>query len=149
MISICEMTEYTARVKDGLEDVKPGMPASFTTASTAGDCIWQGDLGIVISDSDVPAGFVKVKEKGSIFQLVPGKNSGSRHCVALDGSVQVYIPSEWNEESLIGPFMKVIKNTTITHPVHGNVSIPAGFCVELIYQQEWDRVLAAERLARD
>jgi hypothetical protein len=153
---IDEMTTFTQRVRDGLEDVKPGMPASFTTACVAGDTIWQGDLGIVISDSEsAPEGFVPVSEfesdKNIKFkgQLVPGSNTGSRHCLQEGSTAEVYLPSNWNEESFTGPFLKTKSDTVISHPVHGDVTIPGGFCIQLIYQREWDKEQQAERRARD
>lgn len=146
---IDEMVGYTQRVRDGLEKVRPGMPLAFTEASTSGDAIWQGDLAIVISDrTESPEGFVSATIKSNIFQLVPGQNTGSRHCVDV-GSVDISVPSDWNDESTVGPFLKVKSETTITHPVHGNVTIPAGFCVEMFYQREWDREQERERRARD
>lgn len=152
---IDEMTSYTQRVRDGLEKVRPGMPAAFTTACIPGDAIWQGDLCIAISEAETaPENFIPLAEFETSKnvklngQLVPGSNTGARHC--LQGSTaEVFMPADWSEESFTGPFLKAKSETCITHPVHGNVTIPAGFCVQLYYQREWDKEQQRERRARD
>lgn len=150
------MTNYTQRVRDGLEKVRPGMPAAFTTACVAGDAIWQGDLCIAVSDStEPPKNFVPLSEFENSKnmklngQLVPGTNTGARHCLQENSDVEVFMPSDWSEESFTGPFLKVKNETCITHPVHGNVTIPGGFCIQLYYQREWDKEQQRERRARD
>jgi hypothetical protein len=141
---------HAERISNGLERVSPGMELSFTQACTPDDCIWQGDLGLIISSrSTPPEGFTK--DTKNTKQLVPGTNIGSRHCLeSLDG-VTVYLPENWNEDSLVGPFIMVDANTTarILHPVHGVVNIPGPFNVECIYQKEYDKEQEKERRARD
>jgi hypothetical protein len=113
-----------------------------------GDCIWQGDLGLVIvADKKPPKGYVKPNK--ATVQLVPGNTVGSKHCLdTLDG-VEMYVPNEWNEETLDGPFLMVNKEVNVLHPTHGTVTIPAGFNVQCYYQREYDRELERERRARD
>jgi len=148
---IDEMIEYTDRVNMGMEKVSPGMEASFTSACVPGDTIWQGDLAIVIVEDVIPDNFIAVSKSKVKFngQLVPGSNSGARHCIADLSSATIYIPKEWNEESLDGPFLRLKKDTTITHPVHGDVKIPSCFSVRLYYQREYDKEQERERRVRD
>jgi hypothetical protein len=143
-----QIEQHCQRIADGSERVYPGMPMRFTEACVPGDCIWQGDLGLVISDSKKPPnGYVK-PEKPSV-QLVPGNTVGSKHCLdTLDG-VEMYVPKKWNEETLDGPFLVIEKEVNVLHPTHGTVTIPAGFNVQCYYQREYDRELERERRARD
>lgn len=145
---IDQIQGHAQRIASGLERVSPGMPLAFTEACIAGDCIWQGDLGLVISSSYNPPQGYKKAEKPTV-QLVPGNTVGAKHCLdSLDG-VEIYIPKVWNEESLQGPFLRLTQERQVLHPTHGCVTIPAGFNVECVYQREWDKMQAAERRARD
>lgn len=145
---IDQIQKHAKRIADGAERVSPGMPLAFTDACTAGDCIWQGDLGLIISESsNPPRGYQKADKPTE--QLVPGNTVGARHCLdSLDG-VEMYLPKVWNEESLQGPFLVFSEERKVLHPTHGCVTIPAGFSVECVYQREWDKIQAAERRARD
>lgn len=146
-MSIKEIVEHAAKIKNGEHDkVQPGQPLQFSEACTVNDRIWQGDLALTISDS-VPEGYVKLDKL--VQKLVPGDNVGARHVLdSLDG-VEMYVPKEWNEESLIGPYLILTKDRTVTHPVHGDVTIPAGFSVHCTYQREYDKEQERERRARD
>lgn len=146
---IQDIVKYAESIANGSHDeVKPGQDLSFSEACTTNDRIWQGDLSITIIDS-VPESFSPASEPQT--KLVPGENDtiGSKHVLdSLDG-VEMYMPETWNEQSLIGPALKISKTRMIMHPVHGNVTIPAGFCVQIGYQREWDQELARERRAAD
>lgn len=143
-----QIEQHCQRITDGSERVYPGMPMRFTEACVTGDCIWQGDLGLVISDSkNPPVGYIK-PEKASV-QLVPGNTVGSKHCLDTLEGVEMYIPKKWDEETLDGPFLVIKKEVNVLHPTHGTVTIPAGFNVQCYYQREYDRELERERRARD
>ena len=49
-----QIEQHCQRIADGSERVYPGMPMRFTEGCVPGDCIWQGDLGLVISDKKNP-----------------------------------------------------------------------------------------------
>lgn len=148
MNAIEEIVAYANKVKNHeCENVYPGMAIRFTEASTVNDRIWQGDLALTITDS-IPEGYKKVS-KGFTGQLVHGNNQGAKHCLKTLDGVDVYIHDSWNQESLDGPCLVVNKECTIIHPVHGHVTIPAGFIVNCSYQRELDTELARERRARD
>lgn len=130
--------------------VRPGLPFRFSEACTIHDCCWQGDLGIEIAADLIPPGFSFVeKPTARDMQLVPGNTHGAKHCLdSLDG-VEIYRPQNWSEASLVGPFLRLSKERTITHPTHGAVTIPAGFAVQCRYQQNYDEQLRQSRRAAD
>lgn len=154
MSVIKEIENFVKSVAHGSEFVSHGVPIRFTEASTSGDRIWQGDLALTIR-SKVPKDYVEARsgEEGrslsSSLQLVHGSNVGSMHCLdSLDG-VKLFFPKRWDEESLRGPFFILSKERTVTHPKHGNVTIPAGFSVQCSYQREYDAEQKRERRAKD
>jgi hypothetical protein len=138
------------------------MDMAFSEASTDGDMIWQGDLGIGITSGGVPEGYVKV-DKITNLCLVPGQDQtiGSKHCLESAAGVEMWVPTTpsagfrkdeevWNEESLDGPYLRISNGIKITHPVHGDVSVPSCFKeVQIVYQREWDAEQARERRAAD
>lgn len=144
-ISIEEMVKSVSNV----DRVAPGLPASFTEAACAGDFGWQGDLKLTVLDK-VPASQKKVAKPSDLDrQLVPGNTEGAKHCLdSLDG-VALYRPSEWSEESLIGPTLKLTKDRVIMHPTHGHVTVLAGTIIGCTYQREFDAELRRETRARD
>ena len=150
MISMNDVVNYVKVVADGQHDVvKPGMPMSFSEASVEGDMIWQGDLGIGITSGGPPDGYVKVE---NVLCLTPNTDNsiGSRHCLeSLDG-IEMWVPKVWDETVLDGPYLRLSNGARITHPVHGDVSIPACFNeIQIVYQREYDAELARERRAAD
>jgi hypothetical protein len=155
--TIEDVVAHAESIADGSHDtVRPGMDMSFSEASAEGDMIWQGDLGIGITSGGVPEGYVKVDKMDVLYLtnlcLVPGQDEtiGSKHCLESDKGVEVWIPSVWNEESLEGPYLRISNGIKITHPVHGDVSVPDCFEeVQIVYQREWDAELARERRAAD
>lgn len=143
-----KMQNHINKLKDGKhENIKMGEPVRFTEACTLGDRIWQGDLALTIRASVPSEGYSLATQPST--QLVIGNTEGSKHCLdSLDG-VKMYVPNEWNEFSLKGPILVLYQERTVLHPVHGNVTIPAGFIVECTYQREWDREKERERRAMD
>ena len=148
--SIEQIEKHAQAIRAGeLENVRPGMPASFSEACTPGDCIVQGDLYLGIIES-VPAGFTSVENPvEEDKKLVPGETHGSRHVLDSLEGVTMFRPKEWSEESLEGPCFRLTQERTVLHPVHGPVTIPAGFTVQCRYQREYDKELQKERRARD
>ena len=152
MEAIKEIVDHARSFADKSEDIKHGVPVRFTEASTQNDRIWQGDLAITIKDS-VPSGYepISIEDFNKINgnQLVHGSNIGSRHCIDDFNGVSVHIPKGWDAESLLGQFMELTKERTVTHPKHGNVTIPSGFCVQITYQREYDEEQKRERRVKD
>lgn len=138
-----------ARIQSHLEDVLPGEPVKISDAADVGDGLWQGDLGIEIVAA-VPADYVQVKRPSiADKQLVPGNTEGSRHCLDSLKGVTIYRPAKWDAENLRGPCLVLSQQRTITHPKHGDVSIPAGRTVLCRYQREFDAEQKRERRTRD
>lgn len=132
--------------KGEVKTVMPGNPLAFSDACTVNDRIWQGDLALTISNC-LPSNYVKAKKPSQ--QLVKGNNEGAKHCLdSLDG-VEMYHPKEWNEESLVGPYLILHKERVVQHPKHGNVTVKAGTEIHCTYQRERDNELARDRRARD
>lgn len=143
-----KMQNHINELKNGKhENIKMGEPVRFTEACTLGDRIWQGDLALTIRASVPSTGYVRISEPG--VQLVIGNTEGAKHCLDSVEGVEFYAPNDWNEESLRGPILVLSQERTVLHPVHGNVTIPAGFIVECTYQREWDREQARQARARD
>lgn len=142
-----EMQQFVQKiVNNEHETVRPGQPVRFTEACTSGDRIWQGDLALTIVNK-IPSNYRLQKNPSN--QLVVGNTEGAKHCLdSLDG-VKLYLPKNWNEESLQGPTLVLSKERTILHPTHGHVTIPAGFIVHCTYQREYDKEQERERRARD
>lgn len=145
--AIEKIQKHLEVIKSGNGRVAPGQPLTFSTASTENDAIWQGDLQIVIS-AKPEAGMVKLDKKNITAQLVPGNTQGAKHCLNTT-DVEMYVPKDWNEESLMGPWVKSSKEVTIQHPTHGDVIVPAGMAFQCYYQKEWNKEEAKERRARD
>ena len=152
MLTIKDVVDHAQTIANGDHDVvKPGMPQSFSVASTDGDMIWQGDLGIGITSGGIPEGYRRVKMPDNLC-LVPGKDNtiGSRHCLASSEGIEMYVPEVWDETVLDGPYLKITNGATIDHPKHGNVTVPDCFQeVQIIYQREMDEEAKRERRARD
>ncbi len=147
MEAIQKIVNHAEKISKGeIKTVMPGKELSFSPACTVNDRIWQGDLGLTISDC-VPEGYELAKKPS--LQLVKGNNVGAKHCLdSLDG-VEMYTPIGWNEESLAGPYLKLTQDRTVMHPKHGDVNMNAGTEIHCTYQRERDNELARDRRARD
>ena len=144
-----ELETYVTSIRRSLPKIGPGNPFRFSEASSLNDRVWQGDLGITITNT-IPADFVKVdKVTNKHLQLVPGNTIGSKHCLTTSVGVELWVPPVFNDESLIGPCIKCLQDTSIEHPTHGTVTIPAGFMIQCTYQRNLDQIQKVEIRARD
>jgi hypothetical protein len=152
MLTIKDVVDHAQTIANGKHDVvQPGMPQNFSEAATDGDMIWQGDLGIGITSGGIPTGYKRIDMPKNLC-LVPGSDEtiGSRHCLASANGVEIYVPEVWDETVLEGPYLRLTNGCEVTHPKHGNVTVPSCFNeVQIIYQKEYDQMLARERRARD
>lgn len=146
-----ELKDHVESMRLGMEKVKPGQDLAFTMASTVGDRIAQGDFNItVVGFSD--EGYTPPEDytlKTGVKQLVHGNTVGAKHVVRDLTSCNCYFPSQWDSESLKGPVVVAKSETSFDHPKHGNVSVPAGMCVEITYSRELDMITRQERRAAD
>lgn len=147
-----EMEAQVRELRDNREDVHPGMPAAFTTASTPGDRICQGDLNTTVVDA-VPPGYIRVVAPTEAdLQLVPGPTTqGSDHRLDSFDGVELWRPSEWSPtyEGLRGPCLVLARERRILHKVHGTVTIAAGLTVVCTYQRVWDEEQRRARRSAD
>ena len=134
------------KITEHLEQIRHGMSIRFTEACAPPDSLRQGDLYLTIVDK-VPEGYVLKKKPG--VQLVPGTNVGSKHCLDSLQGVKVYLPQQWGPESLDGPCLVLTEEREVLHPIHGKVTIPAGFTILCTYQREWEKEQAKARRAAD
>lgn len=154
--------ETTRRIAEGRDPkVQPGQPFRFTEAATVGDGVWQGDVGISIigfcppvvkkPKFKAPKGYVRVENVGTALKVQLGSENtqGSSHLLDSASGVEMYHPANWDDDMTDGPIMLLTEERTITHPVHGDVTIPAGNIVKIHYQREYDRELEKERRSRD
>lgn len=133
-------------IKSGNHTVQPGQPQRFSEAAVENDTIAQGDLYLIVREGGIPEGYTEGK---TVVQLVPGQTQGAKHCLDSVEGVTMYFPKNWNEADLAGPIFVADREVEVLHPVHGNVTIPAGFMIECRYQREWDAELARERRNAD
>lgn len=137
--AVQEIQEHVESQK-GDPDVQPGQPARFTEACGPDDCIAQGDLNIFLMEDfeEVPSGYKLVEHlKERDKQLVPGNLEGARHILDSLKGVKMYRPVTWTEESLEGPILVLSEERTVTHPVHGPVTLLASRTFGFSYQREW------------
>ena len=129
------------------ERVRPGQPERMSEAASVGDCVVQGDLYLEVVDGP-PEGYVKAESPST--QLVPGTTQGAKHCLDSTDGVEMWMPKGWGkEEMLTGPCLRLSEERTVTHPVHGNVTIAAGHTILCSYQREYDAELRRERRNAD
>lgn len=151
---IDRIVQTCEQVRAGDHELKPGMPVHLTGAESVGDVISQGDFWIIVSDKtpeEIKAD-ANFKWKPGHVQLVVGNTEGAKHCLNTQyvDMVDVYVPVDWNEESMQGPFLVVKKHgVVIEHPKHGHVHLYKDTVYECLYQKEWDREQKAERRSRD
>jgi hypothetical protein len=133
--------------------IQPGEPYRIPDAASVGDGVPQGDLYIMLA-GEIPDGCKLVESPTDLDrQLVPGNTTGSKHCLRSLSTVDLYWPEGWSHsldyEGLAGPAMICKEATTIDHPTHGAVTIPAGSTVVTGYQRVYDEELKRERRAAD
>lgn len=149
---IGELVEFARKIANGEhETLTPGMDQEFPEAAVEGDAVWQGDLGIAIASDEVPRGYKQVEVPEDRCLVPQGDTTvGSRHCLESADGVTMWVPSTWNEESLEGPYLQFTNGLKVTHPTHGDVTIPKCFnAIQIGYQREWDAEQARERRAAD
>ncbi|MGD9724681.1 MAG: hypothetical protein AB7O68_26505 [Pirellulales bacterium] len=112
-------------------------------AAAPGDVVRQGDLYLVCLDAE-PNG-----EPAATKQLAPGTTQGSRHIATGDVSVRTVdaqemvrrinalIPKADIPPELVGPAVVCRSGVTITHPEHGDRSLPDGSSWATVYQREF------------
>mgnify|MGYP007032458515 FL=1 len=138
--TIEQIEQHAANIRDGLAKIQPGESHTISDAASTNDGYPQGDLSIILVDA-IPDRYKRIERPtDKDRQLVPGNTEGSRHCLdSLDG-VELYRHEEWNQDydGLMGPAVRLTKERTITHPKHGDITIPDGRIVLTTYQPDYD-----------
>lgn len=133
-------------IRDNRDDIKPGQPVRISEAASVNDYVRQGDLYLIVVDKK-PADYVK--QKIETVQLVPGNTEGAKHCLDSFDAVDLWVPKDWNAESLDGPCFTAKREVTVLHPTHGPVTVPAGMTIVCRYQREFDAEQKRERRNAD
>lgn len=114
-------TTVVDQVSSVAEQIKSDELQHFPISASVGDAARQGDIYITLLAS-VPAGAVRIDKPSR--QLAPGNTQGSRHCLSSLSGVSVYRLKDATPYD--GPVLDVSKPVTITHPEHGDWSLPCG-----------------------
>lgn len=128
-------------VVSAVEKIKNDDHAAIATMS-AGDVLRQGDIYIVALDKPIPYGQISHSR-----QLAPGDTQGSRH--VAEGDCEIFlvgehkaiatlnrlIPATKGQQLFIGPMIHARGDVRITHPEHGDRTIP-GDCSYLVTYQK-------------
>lgn len=112
-----------------------------------GEWVRQGDVYLTCVSEDWPHG-KEIKD----HQLAPGTSKGSRHFA--DTGIKVYegkkIPEGLAErmgqafglsadrigQAVMGPVLEITKRANVTHPEHGDYSLPGGCWAQVTYQMD-------------
>jgi len=108
-----------------------------------GDVVRQGDLYITCLESEQQGG-----RPAGTRQLAQGPTRGAKHVVVGDCDV-LWVPHEEAVEGLrrvvpgadkhqfVGPVIRARGPVTITHPEHGDRTLPGEACYLVTYQRVW------------
>ena len=134
-----------SQVQEAAEKIKNDEPATVGTVSR-GDVVRQGDLYLV-AITRLPESCKPTHER----QLAPGTSQGSRH--VLTGECEIFMadPAEVARlvaeaceprsvavpPELVGPVFRTLTEVTVTHPEHGDRTLPAGECFATVYQRAY------------
>jgi len=124
------------------EKIKTDADQRFPEAASFGDAWRQGDI-IVTLVKKIPTEGYKLNKQPSA-QLAPGETQGSRHI--LDSLEGVEVHERITTSALIGPTLVCHTKRTITHPEHGNITLPVGI-YNITYQRNLDVEGREQRVA--
>ena len=117
-------------VKEHAVEIKNNDPVVYEKMNV-NEIHWQGDVGI-LRIKEIPESAAKDKKPNS--QLAPGTTKGSRHIIADISCIDMYVKSD--ATPLEGSIIDCKSPTEITHPEHGNVTIPEGIYA-IVYQRAY------------
>jgi len=158
------MATKTIDARTAYEDVRSAAEAICSDAHetirtmSPGDVVRQGDLYLTRLDCEPPGGV-----PSGARQLAPGTTRGARHVVQGDCDV-LQVPERAAVEALrrvipgadasqiVGPVIRARGPATITHPEHGDRTLPGHSCYLVTYQRAWsaeDRDWERMRRQRD
>lgn len=122
-------------IKQAVEDIKNDEHQIAGSLSVK-DGIRQGDVYIVCLP-EVPE---DAKRMGQVqMQLAPGTTQGSRHILESAEGVTMYTWERFQDNPLSGPILECKQPVRITHPEHGDWTIPEG-----VWHCRYQRAFAEE-----
>lgn len=149
--------QIAGNLKEHQSRISPGQSFHLTEAHSVNDCVWQGDLGLIVVN-EVPNDY-KLVEKPieQDRQLVPLDGSpGSHHRLKSFNGVRLYRPKDWGESEidLRGPCVVFEKPNAIVHESgtenpHGTVFIDVPMIIRCSYQRNLNMLEAFSHRARD
>jgi hypothetical protein len=131
-----------AEVRTAAEEIRSDAHETIPIMSP-GNVVRQGDLYVTYLDGE-PAGGVPARTR----QLAPGTTRGARHVVEGDCDV-LRVPDREAAEALrrvvpgadfqqfFGPVIRARGPVTITHPEHGDRTLPGDASYLVTYQRTW------------
>jgi hypothetical protein len=131
-----------AEVRSAAEVIRSDAHEVIGTMSP-GDVVRQGDLYLTCLDREPPGGMPV-----GTRQLAPGTTRGARHVVEGDcdllrvpdqkaiAALRRVIPGA-GEHQFVGPVIRARGPVTITHPEHGDRTLPGEACYLVTYQRSW------------
>jgi hypothetical protein len=132
-----------AEVARAAEAIRSDAHEAIATLSP-GDVVRQGDLYITCLEGEPPGG-----RPAGTRQLAPGTTRGARHVVEGDCDV-LEVPDAAAITALrrvipradagqfVGPLIRARGPVTITHPEHGDRTLPGDACYLVTYQRSWN-----------
>lgn len=94
---------------------------------------WQGDVGVWRIEK-LPKYAEEIKNPNA--QLAPGTSKGSRHIVKSSDMNHITFYRNKDRTVLEGDILDCKKAVEITHPEHGNVTVPEGIYT-IVYQRAY------------
>ena len=117
------------------ESINNSEPVQIPEAMGVGDMLPQGDIGLLML-KELPAGAQETDVwQGGNFQLAPGTNQGSRHCIPAKykDAVKVYSIQDGNQLSDL--CLEAKEAFDVVHPEHADhLGYPAGI-YRVLHQQ--------------
>jgi hypothetical protein len=131
-----------AEVLHAAEQIRSDAHETIATMSP-GDVVRQGDLYITCLDGEPQGG-----QPAGTRQLAQGLTRGAKHVVEGDCDV-LHVPDVEavsllrrvvpgaDKRQFVGPVIRARGPVTITHPEHGDRTLPGDACYLVTYQRTW------------
>jgi hypothetical protein len=131
-----------AEVLRAAEEIRSDAHETIPTMSP-GDVVRQGDLYLTCLEGEPPGGIA-----AGTRQLAPGTTRGARHVVEGECDV-LRVPVAQavaalrrvvrgaSDRQFLGPVIRARGPVTITHPEHGDRTLPGETCYLVTYQRSW------------
>lgn len=133
--------EILKDIQKQAEATKNAMPI-VVEAIKVGEMVRQGDIYIKRL-AKAPTGCT-LDTKNAEGKLAEGETQGSRHYIAAEDRASVKLFTLDNANALDGPILEAEKAFRVTHPEHGDVTVPAGtyaITYQRAYADELRRVM--------